>query len=391
MGSWQRLAAALIPRLGPRPRPPQSRRAPPSSAPATSPADRRLRRTASAWLEPRRQPRRLWRARLHDGGEVGRQAEAPDRQPRPRRPRRRPRERGQPRARPAPRPRAPTASTPAPSALRAARCARRSGSPGATGRSSASLVVVGVGKDDALVRQPAGRRAHPRAPHPRPVGMGRAAGPRCRPRRPRRRVDGPFRRSRSPSPRCPACACRRARRARSRRARSPSSWVLANYGRLTPGVRQAFDKAVRRAFGLSRDVPAAGGQLNAVKDQAVAFVGDPAGVQVTIPISVVRGYPSTARGAGRYGRRCGRELSLRQARGALHYQRPCAGVSKTVIAHEVFHCVQVQLPVAPTAWGRSTPAARGWGRVAPPTRAACSRRTALRRTARPMRPTSSSR
>ncbi|HSS56923.1 MAG TPA: hypothetical protein VLK59_02865, partial [Solirubrobacteraceae bacterium] len=121
------------------------------------------------------------------------------------------------------------------------------------------------------------------------------------------------------------------------------SWVLANYGRLTPGVRQAFDKAVRRAFGLSREVPAAGGQLNAVKDQAVAFVGDRAGVQVTIPISVVRGYPSTARGAAAMGVDAGGSYRSDKPAARCIISVRSAGVSKTVIAHEVFHCVQIQL------------------------------------------------
>ena len=50
-----------------------------------------------------------------------------------------------------------------------------------------------------------------------------------------------------------------------------TSWVLANYARLTPGLRRAFDKVVRRSFGLSGHPPAAGAQLDAVKAQAIAF------------------------------------------------------------------------------------------------------------------------
>jgi len=46
------------------------------------------------------------------------------------------------------------------------------------------------------------------------------------------------------------------------------SWVLTNYGRLTPGVRQAFDKAVRHAFGLSGHPAAGGAKLDAIKAQA---------------------------------------------------------------------------------------------------------------------------
>jgi hypothetical protein len=122
-----------------------------------------------------------------------------------------------------------------------------------------------------------------------------------------------------------------------------TSWVLANYGRLTPAVRQAVDRVLRRAFGLSGSAPAAAGALNAVKDQAVAFVGQQSGVALTLPVTVVRGYPSSARGAAALGV---------DASGSYRSDKPAArciisvrrgGASKTVIAHEVFHCLQIQL------------------------------------------------
>ena len=206
------------------------------------------------------------------------------------------------------------------------------------------LVVVGAGQGRRARRAPAGRRARPRAPHPRPV----AHGTRCWPASPpaaaaptRRRRSRP---SRWPSPRCPACACRRARRARSPRARSPSSWVLANYGRLTPGVRQAFDKAVRRAFGLSGHPAAGGAKLDAIKAQAVAFVGQQAGVRSDaadrhrprLPVAAAaapRRSPSTRAGSYRSS----------QARRRAASSASAATPRTTVIAHEVFHCLQIQL------------------------------------------------
>ena len=120
------------------------------------------------------------------------------------------------------------------------------------------------------------------------------------------------------------------------------SWVLANYGRLTPGVRQAFDKAVRRAFGLSGHPAAGGAKLDAVKAQAVAFVGQKAGVDLTLPVSIVRGYPASGRGAA--------ALAV-DAAGTYRSDQPparCiisvrANASRTLIAHEVFHCLQVQI------------------------------------------------
>jgi hypothetical protein len=120
------------------------------------------------------------------------------------------------------------------------------------------------------------------------------------------------------------------------------SWVLANYGRLTPGVRQAFDKAVRRAFGLSGHPAAGGAKLDAVKAQAIAFVGQKAGVDLTLPVSIVRGYPASGRGAA--------ALAV-DAAGKYRSDQPAArciisvrgNASRTLIAHEVFHCLQVQL------------------------------------------------
>ena len=122
-----------------------------------------------------------------------------------------------------------------------------------------------------------------------------------------------------------------------------TSWVLANYGRLTPGARRAVDRVLRRAFGLSGGAGAAGAQLEAVKAQAIAFVSQRAGVELTLPVTIVRGYPSSARGAAALGV---------DASGSYRSTKPAArciisvrrgGASKTVIAHEVFHCLQIQL------------------------------------------------
>jgi hypothetical protein len=120
------------------------------------------------------------------------------------------------------------------------------------------------------------------------------------------------------------------------------SWVLANYGRLTPGVRQAFDKAVRRAFGLSGHPAAAGAKLDAIEAQAVAFVGQKAGVDLTLPVSIVRGYPSSGRGAAALGvDAAGKYRSSQPAARCVISVR--GNASRTLIAHEVFHCLQVQL------------------------------------------------
>jgi hypothetical protein len=122
-----------------------------------------------------------------------------------------------------------------------------------------------------------------------------------------------------------------------------TSWVLANYARLTPGVRRAVDRVLRRAFGLSRPAAPAGGQLDAVKARAIAFVEQQSGVTVTLPVTVVRGYPSSASGAAALGV---------DASGSYRSSKPAArciisvrrgGASRTVIAHEVFHCLQIQI------------------------------------------------
>ena len=120
------------------------------------------------------------------------------------------------------------------------------------------------------------------------------------------------------------------------------SWVLANYGRLTPGVRQAFDKAVRRAFGLSGHPAAGGAKLDAIKAQAVTFVSQQAGVDLTLPIDIVRGYPRSGRGAA---------VLAVDAAGKYRSSQPPArciisvrgNASRALVAHEVFHCLQVQL------------------------------------------------
>jgi hypothetical protein len=122
-----------------------------------------------------------------------------------------------------------------------------------------------------------------------------------------------------------------------------TSWVLANYARLTPSRRQAVDRIVRRAFALSVQGRAAGGKLDAIRDEAVAFVGRQAGVQLTLPVTIVRNYPSTGSGAATLGV---------DASGSYRSDQPAArcivsvrqgGASKTVIAAEVFHCLQIQL------------------------------------------------
>jgi hypothetical protein len=138
-----------------------------------------------------------------------------------------------------------------------------------------------------------------------------------------------------------------------------TSWVLANYGRLTPGVRRAFDKAVRRAFGLSGHPPAGGAQLDAVKAQAIAFASQQTGVDLTLPVDIVRGYPSTGSGAAALGV---------DASGAYRSSKPPArciiavrrgAVSRTTIAHEVFHCLQLQL-TGRTDGAQDLEAGRAW-------------------------------
>jgi hypothetical protein len=122
-----------------------------------------------------------------------------------------------------------------------------------------------------------------------------------------------------------------------------TSWVLANYGRLTPSRRSAVDKIVRRAFALSVEGRAAGAQLNAIRDQAVAFAGQQAGVQLTLPVTIVRDYPSTGSGAATLGVDAGGSYRSAKpaARCIISVRR--GGASKTVIAAQVFHCLQIQL------------------------------------------------
>ena len=122
-----------------------------------------------------------------------------------------------------------------------------------------------------------------------------------------------------------------------------TSWVLANYGRLSPSRRAAVDKIVRKAFALSIQGRAAGAQLNAVRDQAIAFAGQQAGVPLTLPVTIVRDYPSTGSGAATLG--VDADGSYRSAKPAarciISVRRD--GASKTVIAAQVFHCLQIQL------------------------------------------------
>jgi hypothetical protein len=122
-----------------------------------------------------------------------------------------------------------------------------------------------------------------------------------------------------------------------------TSWVLANYGRLTPSRRSAVDKVVRRAFALSVEGHAAGAKLNAVRDQAIAFAGQQAGVPLTLPVTIVRDYPSTGSGAATLGVDAGGSYRSAKpaARCVISVRR--GGASKTVIAAQVFHCLQIQL------------------------------------------------
>ena len=116
-----------------------------------------------------------------------------------------------------------------------------------------------------------------------------------------------------------------------------TSWVLANYARLAPSRRSAVDKIVRKAFALSVEGRAAGAQLNAVRDQAIAFVGQQTGVQLTLPVTIVRDYPSTGSGAATLGVDAGGSYRSAQpaARCIVSVRR--GGASKTVIAAQVFH------------------------------------------------------
>jgi len=122
-----------------------------------------------------------------------------------------------------------------------------------------------------------------------------------------------------------------------------TSWVLANYGRLSPSRRAAVDKIVRKAFALSIQGRAAGAQLNAIRDQAIAFAGQQAGVQLTLPVAIVRDYPSTGSGAATLG--VDADGSYRSAKPAARcvISVRSGGASKTVIAAQVFHCLQIQL------------------------------------------------
>jgi hypothetical protein len=122
-----------------------------------------------------------------------------------------------------------------------------------------------------------------------------------------------------------------------------TSWVLANYRRLTPSRRSAVDKIVRKAFALSVEGRAAAAQLNAIRDQAIAFAGRQAGVQLTLPVTIVRNYPSTGSGAATLGVDAGGSYRSAKpaARCIISVRR--GGASKTVIAAQVFHCLQIQL------------------------------------------------
>ena len=274
---------------------------------------------ASAWLRlvGRHAGRR---ARLHDGAELGRQPEAPDRQPRPRRARRRPRERGQARARRRLKPRANGVDARAlgvsAAALRKAqRIAWRDGP--VVGQ----LVVVGAGKDDALVRRLQDvvrtrvRRTLDQSAWDALLARVAARGGRAD----ASTAVQAFSLAVAP---LPGVRVPKGPKGSIPEGTLAISWVLANYGRLTPGVRQAFDKAVRARFGLSRDVPAAGGAARRRQGPG-RRLRRPAGRRAGHAADRHRPRLSLDGARRRRARRRrGRQLSLRQAPGALHHQRP---------------------------------------------------------------------
>ena len=328
----------------------------------------------------RQPPRRLRRARLHDGGEVGRQPEAPHRQPRARRPRRRPRERGQARAR---------------RGLARARQRHRRPRPRRERRRAAQ------GAADHLARRAGRRPARRRRCRPRTTRSSGACRTSCAPACAAPSTSPHGTRSWPASPPAAAAPTRRRRVQAFSLAVTPLpgvrvpkgpkgsipegtlaiSWVLANYGRLTPGVRQAFDKAVRRAFGLSGHPAAGGAKLDAIKAQAITFVGQQAGVDLTLPITIVRGYPRSGRGAAVLGvDAAGSYRSSQPAARCIISVRGGASRDASSPTRSSTAC-RSSSPAAPTPCSRSTAPARGWGRAARPTPAACSRRTARRRTA----------
>ena len=251
------------------------------------------------------------------------------------------------------------------------------------------LVVVGAAKDDGLVGRLAGHRAHARAPHHRPERMGRAARPcrRARARPPRRRS----RPSRSRSRPLPGVRVPRGPRGSIPEGTLATSWVLANYGRLTPGAPPAVDKIVRKAPSPLRARAGGRGRAAQRRQGPGHRLRRPAGRGAAHAAGHHRPrLPLDGQRRRHPRRRRERQLPLRQARGALHHQRPPRRRVEDRHRPEVFHCLQIQL--AGRADGLQTldadRAVAGRGqRVL--RRAACSPRTARRPTARPTRPTSS--
>ena len=217
------------------------------------------------------------------------------------------------------------------------------------------LVVVGAAKGDGS--SAASRTSCARAcavPSARARGTGCSPVP---PARRRARATAQFRPSRSRSPRCPACACPGGRAARSPTARWPRAGCWPTTGAWRPAAARRSTRIVRKAFALSVEGRPAGAQLNAVRDQAIAFAGQQAGVQLTLPVTIVRNYPSTGSGAATLG--VDADGSYRSAKPAarciISVRR--GGASRTVIAAQVFHCLQIQLAGRANACGPSMPTA----------------------------------
>ena len=151
------------------------------------------------------------------------------------------------------------------------------------------------------------RRHGTRCSHAPPPAAG-APTPRrrCRPSRSRWRP-------------CPGCA---RRKARAHDAGGDAGRELGPRRLRTPDARRAPGRRPRTQapFGLSGGAGAAGAQLEAVKAQAIAFVSQRAGVELTLrsPSSAATRRRQGRRGAGRQRER---QLPINQARRALHRQR----------------------------------------------------------------------
>ena len=193
--------------------------------------------------------------------------------------------------------------------------------------------------------------------------------------------DGAVRPSRSRSPRCPACACRRGRAARSPTARWPRAGCSPTTAAWRRAVRQAVDKVVRRAFGLSVR-GTAGGRAAQRRRGPGRRLRRPAGRGAGHAADHDRPrLPSTGSGAAALGV---------DASGSYRSAKPAArciisvrrgGASRTVIATRSSTACRSSSPGAPTRLRTLDATARGSARAARPTRAACSPRTARRPTA----------